>query len=190
MVRIVVLDGYALNPGDLTWRELEALGQVTVYDRTAAADVPSRAAGAEILLTNKTVLGREAIEQLPKLRYIGVLATGSNVVDIQAAGTRGVVVANVPDYGTASVAQMTIAHLLNLAQHVGQHARTVAEGRWSRSADWCYWDFPLEELDGLVLGVMENRSMPWLKSHDVWYHSLQRLARTAPFLLRMGGVRR
>ncbi|MGA2617209.1 MAG: D-2-hydroxyacid dehydrogenase [Thermoguttaceae bacterium] len=154
MVRIVVLDGYTLNPGDLSWQPLEALGQVTVYDRTAAADVLTRVAGAEILLTNKTVLGRETIEQLPKLRYIGVLATGCNVVDIEAAGRRGVVVANVPDYGTASVAQMTIAHLLNLTQHVGHHARTVAEGRWSRSADWCYWDFPLGELEGLVMGIV------------------------------------
>ncbi len=154
MVRIVVLDGHALNPGDLTWQPLEALGQVTVYDRTAAADVPRRAADAEILLTNKTAIGREALEQLPALRYVGVLATGCNVVDIEAAGQRGVVVANVPDYGTASVAQMTIAHLLNLTQHVGHHARTVAEGRWSRSADWCYWDFPLAELQGLVLGIV------------------------------------
>jgi glycerate dehydrogenase len=154
MVRIVVLDGYTLNPGDLTWQGLEALGQVTVYDRTAAADVLTRAADAEILLTNKTVLGREAIEQLPKLRYIGVLATGCNVVDIAAAGGRGVVVTNVPDYGAASVAQMTIAHLLNLTQHVGHHAQTVAEGRWSRSADWCYWDFSLWELEGLVMGIV------------------------------------
>ena len=154
MARIVVLDGYTLNPGDLTWQGLEALGQVTIYDRTTVADVLTRAANAEILLTNKTVLDRKAISQLPKLRYIGVLATGCNVVDIEAAGTRGVVVTNVPDYGAASVAQMTIAHLLNLTQHVGHHAQTVVEGRWSRSADWCYWDFPLGELEGLILGIV------------------------------------
>jgi glycerate dehydrogenase len=154
MPRIVVLDGYTLNPGDLTWQRLEALGQVTVYDRTPAADVLGRAAGGEILLTNKTVLDGQTIEQLTKLRYIGVLATGWNIVDLEAAGRRGVVVTNVPDYGTASVAQMTIAHLLNLTQHVGQHAAAVAKRRWCRSADWCYWDFPLIELEGLVMGIV------------------------------------
>jgi len=153
-MQIVVLDGYTLNPGDLSWQGLQRLGTCEIYDRTPSELLVARAAVAEIVLTNKTVLSRQAIEQLPKLRYIGVLATGYNIVDIEAAGRRNIPVTNVPTYGTRSVAQMVFAHLLNLAQHVGHHARGVAEGRWSAGKDFCYWDYPLVELDGLTMGIV------------------------------------
>jgi glycerate dehydrogenase len=153
-VNIVVLDGFTLNPGDLSWAELQALGSCAIYDRTPPAEVLVRAADAEIVLTNKTELSRDTIDRLPRLQYIGVLATGINVVDIAAARARGIPVTNVPTYGTKSVAQLTFALLLELAQHAGHHAQTVRESRWTRSADWCYWDFPLLELDGLTLGIV------------------------------------
>jgi glycerate dehydrogenase len=153
-MKIVVLDGHTLNPGDLSWDYLAALGELTVYDRTPAAQVVQRAVEAPIVLTNKTVLSRPVLEQLPRLKYIGVLATGYNVVDMPAAAARGIVVTNVPDYGTPSVAQMVFAHLLNLTQHVAQHAQGAAAGRWSASVDFCYWDFPLIELAGLTFGVV------------------------------------
>jgi glycerate dehydrogenase len=153
-MRIVVLDGYTLNPGDLSWVELEKLGRLTIHERTPVQDVVNRAAGAAALLTNKTPLTRQTLAQLPDLKYIGVLATGYNVVDTDAAKERGVVVTNVPRYATDSVAQMVFAHLLNLALHAADHGRTVAEGRWSRCPDFCYWDWPLIELDGLTLGVI------------------------------------
>lgn len=153
-MNIVVLDGYTLNPGDLDWRELQQLGYCTIHDRTPDALIIERARDAEIILTNKTVLTRATIAALPKLRYIGVLATGFNVVDVAAAKERGVPVTNVPDYGTLSVAQFTFALLLELAHHVGHHAQTVRNGRWSRSEDFCYWDFPLVELCGLNFGVI------------------------------------
>jgi glycerate dehydrogenase len=153
-MNIVVLDGYTLNPGDLSWDELQSLGPCAIYDRTLPADVAHRAADAGILLTNKTELTGSQIQNLPRLKYIGVLATGVNVVDLAAASARGIPVTNVPAYGTKSVAQMTFALLLELAHHTGHHARTVSEGRWAHSTDWCYWDFPLIELDGLTLGVV------------------------------------
>jgi len=153
-MNIVVLDGLTLNPGDLSWADLQALGPCAVFDRTPSEEVLSRAAGAEILLTNKTELTRATIQSLPRLKYIGVLATGTNIVDLDAARARGIPVTNVPAYGTKSVAQLTFALLLELAQHVGHHAGTVREGRWTRSADWCYWDFTLIELDGLTLGTV------------------------------------
>jgi glycerate dehydrogenase len=153
-MKIVVLDGHALNPGDLSWANLEKLGSCTVYDRTLPAETVSRAAVAEIVLTNKTLLPREIIERLPRLRYIGVLATGYNVVDVRAARERNIPVTNVPDYATASVVQMVFAHLLNLTLHVADHGHGVAEGRWSRSEDFAYWDFPLIELAGLTLGII------------------------------------
>jgi len=143
-----------LNPGDLSWKDLEAFGECTVYDRTAPQDVVRRAGGAEIILTNKTVLSADIIGSLTKLRYIGVLATGYNVVDIEAARRRGIPVSNVPSYATASVAQMVFAHLLNLALHVGHHARTVRDGRWTACPDFCYWDTPLLELEGLTMGIV------------------------------------
>ncbi|HOX55872.1 MAG TPA: D-2-hydroxyacid dehydrogenase [Candidatus Paceibacterota bacterium] len=154
MAQIVVLDGFTLNPGDLDWTELASLGPCDIHDRTSPAELLRRAAGAEILLTNKTVLTGEDIRRLPRLKYIGVLATGTNVVDLVAARARGIPVTNVPTYGTRSVAQMTFALLLELAHHAGHHAQTVREGRWTRSADFCYWDFPLVELEGLTLGIV------------------------------------
>ena len=153
-MQIVVLDGHTLNPGDLSWRELEALGSCTVHDRTPPDRVIERAANADIVLTNKTPLTAGQIAALPNLKYIGVLATGFNIVDVQAARGRGIPVANVPTYGTRSVAQMTLALLLELTQHVGHHAETVRNGRWTSSPDFCYWDSPLVELDGLTLGIL------------------------------------
>lgn len=153
-MKIVVLDGYTLNPGDLSWSALEALGDVTVYDRTPPELVLERAAEAEILLTNKTILSGETLKELSQLKFIAVLATGYNIVQVQAARQQGITVSNVPTYGTRSVAQMAFAHLLNLTQHVGEHAAGVAEGRWVQSKDWCYWDHPLIELDGLTLGLV------------------------------------
>lgn len=152
--RIVVLDSYTLNPGDLSWDPLRALGDCTLHDRTPPDQVVGRAAEAEIVLTNKTPLSRRQILGLPELRYIGVMATGFNIVDIAAARERSVPVTNVPTYGTRSVAQMTFALLLELTQHVGHHSQTVRESRWVRSPDFCYWDFPLVELDGLTLGIV------------------------------------
>jgi len=153
-MRIVVLDGYTLNPGDLSWDGLQRFGECVIYDRTAPEDVVSRSQGAEVVLTNKVVLSREIMEQLPDLRYIGVLATGYNIVDVVAARERGIPVTNVPTYGTQSVAQMVFAHLLNLTQHVAYHAQTVRDGRWSESPDFCYWDYPLIELANLTMGIV------------------------------------
>jgi len=153
-MNIVVLDGFTLNPGDLDWQDLQSLGPCAIYDRTQPAELLSRAADADILLTNKTELAAATIQNLPALKYIGVLATGTNVVDLPAARARGIPVTNVPTYGTKSVAQMTFALLLELAQHAGHHAQTVREGRWTRSLEWCYWDFPLLELDELTLGIV------------------------------------
>jgi glycerate dehydrogenase len=153
-MKIVALDGYTLNPGDLSWQALEALGDCTVYERTPKELLIERAAGAEIVLTNKVVLGAEQLAQLPHLRYIGVLATGYNVVDVEAARQRNVTVTNVPAYSTASVAQMVFALLLELSQQVGHHARLVREGRWTASVDFCFWDRPLVELESLTLGIV------------------------------------
>ena len=153
-MNIVVLDGYTLNPGDLSWDELKALGPCEIFDRTLPGEVAVRAANAEIAITNKAVLHRAQIEALPKLKCIGVTATGYNVVDIEAAKERGIVVTNVPTYGTRSVAQHTFALLLELTQHAGHHAQTVRDGRWVSSPDWCYWDKPLIELDGLTMGIV------------------------------------
>jgi glycerate dehydrogenase len=153
-MNIVLLDGYTLNPGDLSWDELKSLGHCEIHDRTPPEEVVRRATDAEIVLTNKTPITREHIGQLPKLRYIGVLATGTNIVDFAAARERNIPVTNVPAYGTKSVAQMTLALLLALTQHIGHHAQSVREGRWARSPDWCYWETPLIELDGLTMGIV------------------------------------
>jgi glycerate dehydrogenase len=152
--KIVVLDGYTLNPGDLDWAPLLALGECTIHDRTPRELVVERAAEAEILFTNKALVQRDSIERLPALRYIGVLATGYNVVDIAAAKERGIPVTNIPGYGTASVAQHVFALLLELAQRTGHHTQTVRDGRWSACPDFCYWDFPLIELAGRTLGIV------------------------------------
>jgi glycerate dehydrogenase len=153
-MRIVVFDGYTSNPGDLSWAELEKLGDCVIYDRTPCDQIVSRAAGARIVLTNKTPLMRETLDRLPELKYIGVLATGYNVVNVEAATRRNIVVTNVPSYSTMSVVQMAFAHLLNLTLHVAEHGRGVSAGRWSSSADFCYWEYPLVELDGLTLGLV------------------------------------
>lgn len=153
-MKIVVLDGFTLNPGDLSWEGLERLGKCVIYERSAPHEIVPRSADAEIILTNKAVLSRDHIFALPKLKYIGVTATGFNIVDVAAARERGILVCNVPAYGTASVAQMTFALLLELTQRVGHHAQTVRDGRWAASPDFCYWDYPLVELSGLTLGIV------------------------------------
>jgi glycerate dehydrogenase len=154
MLRIVVLDGFTLNPGDLSWERLRELGECSIYDRSAPEEVMARARNAEIVLTNKIMLSADMIERLGRLKYIGVTATGFNIADVEAARERGIPVTNVPTYGTDSVAQMVFAHLLNLTQNVGHHARTVSEGRWCTSEDFCYWDTPLVELAGLTMGII------------------------------------
>lgn len=151
---IVILDGHTANPGDLDWSEVEAIGSLTVYPRTAAADVVARARDADVILTNKTVISREAIAALPRLACIGVLATGYNIVDVEAAKARGIPVCNVPEYGTPNVAQAVFALLLELTNRTGHHAQTVRDGRWSTCADFCYWDGELVELAGLTLGLV------------------------------------
>jgi len=153
-MKIVVLDGWTLNPGDLSWDALKALGDCDIHDRTPPGEVTNRLAGAEIALTNKTVIALHQLECLPALKYIGVLATGTNVVDLAAARRLGITVTNVPAYSTPSVAQTTFALLLELAQHVGHHERTVREGQWTRSPDFCYWERPLLELSGLTMGIV------------------------------------
>ncbi len=153
-MKIIVLDGYAANPGDLSWDPMRALGDLTIYDRTAPAEVVERAKDAEIVLTNKVKFTREVIQQLPGLRYIGVLATGYNVVDTAAAMEQGVVVTNIPAYSTESVVQMTFAHLLNITNQVGHYADEARQGKWSANPDFCYWNTPLMELSGKVMGVV------------------------------------
>jgi len=153
-MQIVVLDGHTLNPGDLSWAGLHELGQCHIHDRTSSDDIVRRAQEAEVILTNKTQLSKETISQLPKLRYIGVLATGYNVVDVKAAHKQNICVTNIPAYGTVSVAQMVFAHLLNLTQHVAEHWQSVQAGTWSRSRDFCYWNFPLVELKDLTMGII------------------------------------
>ena len=153
-MKIVVLDGYGLNPGDLSWKGMEALGELTVYDRTSPSELMERSEGAEALITNKTLITAENMEALPDLKYIGVLATGYNVVDIEAAKARGIVVTNIPAYSTSSVAQMVFAHILNITQRVGHYAEENSKGRWTNNADFCYWDTDLVELDGKKMGIV------------------------------------
>lgn len=153
-MKIVVLDAYTLNPGERRWEELEELGEVVVHDRTAQLDVVRRAKDAEVVLTNKTILDGFILNLLPKLKYIGVLATGYNVVDLDVARQRGVVVTNIPAYSTQSVAQMAIAHLLNITQRVAHYAHEVHNGVWSAQPDFCYWNTPLIELAGKKIGIV------------------------------------
>ncbi len=153
-MNIVVLDGYTLNPGDLSWQGLAQLGNVVIHDRTPADLILERAAGAEALFTNKTPLSFESLSRLPELKYIGVLATGYNVVDVQAARARSIPVTNVPEYGTSAVAQATFALILELTNRVGDYSRGVREGRWANSIDWCYYDGPILELSGMTLGIV------------------------------------
>lgn len=153
-MNITVLDGFGMNPGDLSWAPLEALGTLTVYDRTAPADVVARAMNAEIVLTNKTVLDGATLRALPNLKYVGVLATGYNVVDIDTARELGIVVTNIPAYSTASVAQMVFAHLLAITNSVEHYTEANRKGAWSSSADFCWWDRPLPELHGKTFGIV------------------------------------
>ena len=154
MMKIVILDGYTANPGDLSWKELEALGELTVYERTKPTEIVARAADAEIVLTNKVVLSKETMAQLPKLKYIGVLATGYNVVDIAEAHQRGIVVTNVPAYSTESVSQMVFAHLLTVTNRTEHYAIQNRSGRWTENPDFCYWDFSHMELAGKSFGIV------------------------------------
>ena len=153
-MKIVVLDGYGLNPGDLSWSAWEALGELKVYDRTSPSELLERSEGAEVLVTNKTLITAKDMALLPELKYIGVLATGYNVVDIDAAKARGIVVTNIPAYSTASVAQMVFAHVLNITQRVGYYADENVRGRWTNNPDFCYWDTNLVELDGKKMGIV------------------------------------
>ena len=153
-MKIVILDGYSAQPGDLSWKALEKAGTVTVYDRTKPDETVARAADAEVVLTNKVVIGRKEMEQMPRLRYIGVLATGYNVVDITAAHEHGITVTNVPAYSTESVAQMVFAHLLTVTNRTEHYALMNREGRWSSNPDFCYWDTPLTELCGKTFGIV------------------------------------
>lgn len=154
MEKIIILDGGVANPGDLSWDDLAALGDLTVYDYTAPEDVIPRIGDASIILTNKTVISANVISACPNLRYIGVLATGYNVIDIAEAKKRGIIVANVPAYSTPTVAQLTMALLLEIALHVGHHSRVVHEGKWSACRDFAFWDYPLMELAGKTFGIV------------------------------------
>lgn len=158
-MKIVVLDGYTLNPGDLSWDGLEKLGELTVYDRTAydlsgLDTIMERAGGAEVVFTNKTPLPRAFFEKMPNLKYIGVLATGYNIVDIEAAREFGVTITNIPTYGTTAVAQLVFALLLEICHHVGEHHRAVKNGDWTNNPDWCFWNYPLIELAGKTMGII------------------------------------
>ena len=153
-MKIVELDGYAANPGDLSWEPLRELGELVVYDRTAPADVVERAKDADMVLINKIMMTEEVMQQLPRLKYIGVLATGYNVVDIEAASRHGIVVTNIPAYSTDSVAQTTFALLLAITNRVEHYAKENRNGRWSSNPDFCYWDTPLVELAGKTIGIV------------------------------------
>ena len=153
-MKIVILDGYSANPGDLSWKELETMGELTVYDRTAPSETVARCTDAAVVLTNKVVLGKTEMEQLPHLKYIGVLATGYNVVDVAFARERGITVTNVPAYSSESVAQMVFAHLLTVTNRTEHYALQNRQGRWTQNPDFCYWDFPHMELAGKTLGVV------------------------------------
>ena len=158
-MKAVVLDGYTLNPGDLSWDRLKELCNLTVYDRTSCSGnsvsaIVERVGNAEFVFTNKTPLSEEALEQMPNLKFIGVLATGYNVVDIEAAKRKGIIVSNIPTYGTAAVAQMAIAMLLEICHHIGAHGEAVKRGDWTKNADWCFWNYPLIELAGKTIGII------------------------------------
>lgn len=153
-MKIVVLDGYTENPGDLSWDELGAFGELTVYDRTPAEEIVNRIGDAEAVYTNKTPISAQTMAACPKLKFIGVLATGYNIIDIPAAKEKGVVVSNIPTYGTDAVGQFAIAMLLEICHHIGHHDQAVHQGRWEHNQDWCFWDYPLIELAGKTMGVI------------------------------------
>ena len=153
-MKIIVLDGHTLNPGDLSWDGLEKLGKVTVYDRTTKADVIQRIGDAEIVITNKTAITKEILTVCQQIKYIGVLATGYNVVDVVAAAERGITVTNIPTYGTDAVSQFAIALLMELCHRIGDHSRSVFSGDWANNPDWCYWNYPQIELSGKTMGII------------------------------------
>lgn len=154
MKKIVILDGYTENPGDLSWEGLSALGALTVYDRTSANEVAARIGDAQIVYTNKTPITRETMDACPNLKFISVLATGYNIVDVAAAKEKGIPVTNIPTYGTAAVGQFAIAMLLEICHHVAHHSDAVHQGRWASCPDWCFWDYPLIELAGKTMGII------------------------------------
>lgn len=156
-MKIVILDGYTENPGDLSWEGIEALGEVTVYDRTSLTDmkeVIERIGDAEVVITNKTPLSKEVFDACSSIKYVGVLATGYNVVDVNVAKEKGIPVCNIPTYGTAAVGQFAISLLLEVCHHIGHHDKAVHDGRWESNLDWCFWDYPLIELDGKSIGII------------------------------------
>jgi len=156
-MKIVVLDGHTENPGDLSWESLEKLGNLTVYERTSLTDeeeIIRRIGDADIVVTNKTPISRRTMEVCPSIRFLAVLATGYNIIDTAFAKERGIPVSNVPVYGTFSVSQFAIALLLEICHHIGHHSQTVHEGRWEHCRDWCYWDYPLIELEGKTMGII------------------------------------
>ena len=186
---IVLLDAYCLNPGDLSWERLEQLGDCIFYDRTSSSQVVERIRDADIVLTNKVALAREAMAACPGLKYIGVTATGYNIVDVQAARELGILVTNVPSYGTASVAQTVFAHLLNLTQRVADHGRAVREGRWASSPDWCFWDYPLLELEGMTMGIVGFGRIGRATARLARAFGMQVLAHNRSAVEDAGGVR-
>ena len=151
-MNIVVLDGYTLNPGDITWKGMEELGSLTVYDRTPADEIINRNGNAEVVFTNKTPISKETFEACPNVKFVGVLATGYNVVDVVAAKEKGIVVTNIPTYGTDAVGQFGL--LLEICHHIDHHSKAVHEGRWENNDDWCFWDYPLIELAGKTMGII------------------------------------
>lgn len=153
-MKIVILDGYTLNPGDLSWEEMEKFGEVIAFDRTDEEDIIGRIGEAEIVFTNKTPITRETLDACHNIRFIGVLATGYNVIDVEYAKEKGIPVANIPSYGTAAVGQFAIALLLEICHHVAHHSDAVHEGKWSSNPDWCFWDYPLIELAGKTMGII------------------------------------
>lgn len=153
-MKIVVLDGYTLNPGDISWDGLEALGELKVYNRTAPEEVIDRIGDAQIVYTNKTPITKETLNVCSQIKFIGVLATGYNIVDVAAAKEKGIPVTNIPTYGTDAVGQFAIALLLEICHHIGYHSQAVHEGKWSSNPDWCFWDYPLIELAGKTMGII------------------------------------
>lgn len=153
-MKIVILDGYTENPGDLSWSGFEALGEITVYDRTPEELIAERIGSAEIVITNKTPITRKTLEICTNIAYIGVLATGYNIIDVEACTEKKIPVCNIPTYGTAAVGQFAIALLLEICHHVAHHSNAVHAGRWQTNADWCFWDYPLIELSGKTMGII------------------------------------
>lgn len=153
-MNIVILDGYTENPGDLSWDGFRSLGEVTVYDRTTKDQIVRRIGDAEIIIVNKTPISAQVLDACPTIQYIGLLSTGYNVVDIEAAKARNIPVTNIPSYGTAAVGQYAIALLLEVCHHIGHHSKAVQQGRWSTGKDWCFWDYPLIELAGKTMGII------------------------------------